>query len=86
MMSSSSPEYNHLDYCTSVGHGDTRSGMCYDHKLAATQCEFVLKAILDEAVQDGAADVTYTKYIEFWINCSKCCYWGVCVCCAEWRD
>ena len=75
-MSSSSPEYNQPDYCTSVGYADARSGMCYDHKLSAIQREVVLKVILDEAVQkrvqDGLGNGTYKKNIESCINYYKC--------------
>ena len=56
-------KYNHPDYCTSVGHANARSGICYAHKLTATQREVVSKSILDEVVhrrvQDGAGDGTY---------------------------
>ena len=69
-------KYNHPDYCTSLRHADARSGMCYTHKLRATQREVVLKEILDEAVQkrvqNGLGDGTYMKSIESCINYYKC--------------
>ena len=53
-----------------------RSGMCYAHKLTATQRDVVLKAILDEAVQkrvqDKVGNGTYTQSIESCINYYKC--------------